>query len=60
MKFLKPLLLVMGLALLGVLVAENNPAEIFASIARMSWRFGVVLVFPVTLVMIFDTLGPMA
>jgi len=57
MKFVKPLLLVMGLALLGVLVARNDPAEIFGSIARMSWWFGIVLVFPVTLVMIFDTLG---
>ena len=57
MKFLKPLLLLMGLGLLAGLVATNQPAEIFASMARLSWRFGILLCFPVTLVMIFDTLG---
>jgi putative membrane protein len=57
MKFLKPLLLLMGLGLLAGLVATNQPAEIFASMARLSWRLGILLCFPVTLVMIFDTLG---
>jgi glycosyltransferase 2 family protein len=57
MKFLKPLLLLAGLGLLAGLVATNQPAEIFASMTRLSWRLGIVLCFPVTLVMIFDTLG---
>ncbi len=57
MKFLKPLLLLAGLGLLAGLVASNHPAEIFASMTRLSWRLGIVLCFPVTLVMIFDTLG---
>src|SRR5712691_9530571 len=57
MKWVKPLLLVVGLGLMAGLVATNQPAEIFASMARLSWKFGILLCFPVTLVMIFDTLG---
>jgi uncharacterized protein (TIRG00374 family) len=40
-----------------VLVAKNDPPAILASIAQLSWRFAIVLCFPVTLVMMFDTLG---
>jgi len=38
-------------------VAQNDPAAILASIAELSWRLAIVLCFPVTLVMVFDTLG---
>ncbi|MBI2159505.1 MAG: flippase-like domain-containing protein [Candidatus Rokubacteria bacterium] len=38
-------------------MARNDPAAILASIAELSWRLAVVLCFPVTLVMLFDTLG---
>ena len=57
MKFLKLLLLLMGLGLLAGLVIANQPAEIFASMVRLSWRLGILLCFPVSLVMVFDTLG---
>lgn len=40
-----------------MLVAKNDPPAILASIAQLSWRFAIVLCFPVTLVMMFDTLG---
>jgi glycosyltransferase 2 family protein len=57
MKLVRVLLLMLGLALLGVLVARNDPAEIFASIGRLSWRLGILVCFPFTLVTLFDTLG---
>ena len=57
MKLLRALLLVLGLALLGVLVATNDPAAIVASITRLSWRLAVLVCFPFVLVTIFDTLG---
>lgn len=47
----------LGATLLAVLVVRNDPGEVFASIGRLSWRLGVLLCFPVTLVTIFDTLG---
>lgn len=53
----KTLLFLVGLALLAVLIATNDPGEIFASIGRLSWRLGVVLCFPFVLVTMFDTLG---
>jgi uncharacterized protein (TIRG00374 family) len=43
--------------LLAVLVVQNDPAAILASIVRLSWRLAIVLCFPVALVMVFDTLG---
>jgi glycosyltransferase 2 family protein len=43
--------------MLGLVVADNDPAAIAASIARMGWRIAIVLVFPITLVTLFDTLG---
>lgn len=40
-----------------MLVAENDPRAILASIVQLSWRLAIVLCFPVALVMVFDTLG---
>lgn len=57
MRHLRWALLVIGLALLGALVVRDDPAAIGASIAQLSWKFAVVLCFPVTLVTFFDTLG---
>jgi glycosyltransferase 2 family protein len=48
---------VLGVALLGLLVAQNDPAAVLGSIADLSWRLGIILCFPVVLVTIFDTLG---
>jgi uncharacterized protein (TIRG00374 family) len=53
----KAVLLALGLALLAVLVVTNDPGEIFASIARLSWRLAVVVCFPFFLVTLLDTLG---
>ena len=57
LRRLRPLLLAFGVLLLAVLVAENDPPAILDSIVRLSWRLGVVLCFPVSLVMVLDTLG---
>ena len=43
--------------MLGVIVAHNDPAAIVGSIARLGWRFGILLCFPAAPVMFFDTLG---
>jgi uncharacterized protein (TIRG00374 family) len=40
-----------------VLVVQNDPAAIAASIADLSWRLAVILCFPVVLVAVLDTLG---
>src|SRR5207249_11141139 len=47
----------LGLVLFAVLVAENDPAVVLASVADLSWRLAVFLCFPVVLVQVFDTLG---
>jgi putative membrane protein len=57
MKWMKLLLLLVGLGLLAALVLTNQPTEIFAFMARLSWRLGILVCFPAPLVMIFDTLG---
>jgi uncharacterized protein (TIRG00374 family) len=38
-------------------VADNDPAAIAASIARVGWRLAVLIVFPMVLVALFDALG---
>ena len=43
--------------MLGLVVADNDPAAIVASIARLHWRLAIVLCFPIVLVTLFDTLG---
>lgn len=40
-----------------MLVVQNDPAAIAASIADLSWRLAVILCFPVVLVAVLDTLG---
>ncbi|HTO11735.1 MAG TPA: flippase-like domain-containing protein [Candidatus Binatia bacterium] len=57
MKVLRLLLLLVGLAFLIALVAENDPAAVFASVTRLSWRIVVILTFPMALVMALDALG---
>jgi uncharacterized protein (TIRG00374 family) len=43
--------------MLGVIVADNDPAAILASIGRLGWRLGIVIVFPAILVALFDAVG---
>jgi putative membrane protein len=57
MKLLRILLLALGLAFLGALVAHNDPARILASIQQLSWRLGILVSFPAVLVIVLDTLG---
>ena len=57
MTLLRAGLLVVGLVLLGVLVATHDPEAIFASITQLSWRLAVIVCFPFILVTAFDTLG---
>lgn len=40
-----------------MIVAENDPAAILASIGRLGWRLAIVFVVPVILVAFFDALG---
>lgn len=57
LRRLRQALLVLGVVLLVVLVAQNDPQAVLASIVQLSWRLGLLLCFPVALVMVLDTLG---
>ena len=50
-------LLLIGVATLAFIVADNDPAAIVASIARVGWRLAVVIVVPTVLVAALDVLG---
>jgi putative membrane protein len=56
-KVLRVVLLLVGLGFLVLLVLENDPAAVVASVSRLSWRILVILVFPMALVMALDALG---
>jgi putative membrane protein len=56
-KVLRILLLVVGLGFLVVLVVENDPPAVLASVTQLSWRVLVILAFPMALVMALDALG---
>lgn len=45
------------MALLAILVADNDPAAIAASIAQLSWRLAIVVAFPAVLVQVADAVG---
>ncbi|HEV8616102.1 MAG TPA: flippase-like domain-containing protein [Methylomirabilota bacterium] len=47
----------LGLGLLAVLVIDNDPRTIAASIARLSWRLAIIVTFPAILVNAVDALG---
>jgi putative membrane protein len=57
MKQLRVGLLLLGALVLGLLIAHNEPAEIFGAIRGLSWRLAVVITFPFVLVAALDTLG---
>jgi glycosyltransferase 2 family protein len=42
---------------MAVIVIENDPRAIAASIAQMSWRLAIIAVFPALLVSVMDALG---
>ena len=57
MKLLRLGLLMLGVALLAVLVVQNDPLATLAAIRRVGWRLVVIVVVPVVPVMLLDTLG---
>ncbi|PYN46683.1 MAG: hypothetical protein DME00_18340 [Candidatus Rokuibacteriota bacterium] len=57
LTYLRVALLVLGVALLAALVAQNDPAAVLTSITDLSWRLGIVVFFPAVLVALFDTFG---
>jgi putative membrane protein len=57
MRYLRLGLLALGAGLLIMLIKDNDPAAVFASISQLSWRLLIVLCFPMILVAACDTLG---
>ncbi len=56
-RWLRPLLMLIGLALVGYLVAQIGPAAIWASFVTLGWRLPLVLAFPYALAAAVDTLA---
>ena len=54
-RWLRPLLMLTGLALVGYLVAQIGPAAIWASFVTLGWRLPLVLAFPYALAAAVDT-----
>ena len=57
MRVLRLLLALLGAALFAGLLVEIGPSQIMAQFRELSWRLGVLLVFPFCLVTAADTLG---
>jgi len=53
----RPLLFCAGLAVVGYLIWDLGPGAIWDALRRLSWPVLTVLVFPASLVVLFDTLG---
>jgi putative membrane protein len=56
-RLLRPLLLAVGLAVVAWLVWDLGPAAVLESIHTLSWRLGLVVLFPFCVAVAFDTLG---
>jgi uncharacterized protein (TIRG00374 family) len=56
-RWIRPLLVLTGLALVGYLVMQIGPAAIWASFVTLGWRLPVVLAFPYALAAAVDTLA---
>jgi uncharacterized membrane protein YbhN (UPF0104 family) len=56
-RWLRPLLVLTGLAVVGYLVAQIGPAAIWASFATLGWRLPLVLAFPYALAGLVDTIA---
>lgn len=46
-----------GAVLFAVLIARNDPAALVQSVSQLSWRLLIIVVFPFSVVNVFDTLG---
>jgi uncharacterized protein (TIRG00374 family) len=53
----RSLLLLLGVAVIGYLIARIGLAEIWHTFRNLSWRLPLVLVFPTCLAVLTDTLG---
>ena len=56
-RWVRPLLVVTGLALVAYLVAQIGPAAIWSSFVTLGWRLPIVLAFPYALAAVVDTLA---
>jgi putative membrane protein len=56
-RLLRPLLLAVGLAVVAWLVWDLGPAAVWEAIHTLSWRLGLVVLFPFCVTVAFDTLG---
>ncbi|MGH7368974.1 MAG: flippase-like domain-containing protein [Candidatus Rokuibacteriota bacterium] len=56
-RWLRTLLVLTGLALVGYLVAQIGPAAIWSSFVTLGWRLPLVLAFPYALAAAVDTLA---
>ena len=56
-RLLRPLLLAVGLAVVAWLVWDLGPAAVWEAIHTLSWRLGLVVLFPFCVAVAFDTLG---
>lgn len=54
---LRPLMVVAGLGLIVYLVAQVGVAAIAGAFSTLSWRLGLVLLFPTCVAVVLDTLG---
>ena len=55
--WIRPLLVLTGLALVSYLVAQIGPAAIWSSFVTLGWRLPLVLAFPYALAAVVDTVG---
>ena len=56
-RWLRPILVLTGLAVVGYLVAQIGPAEIWSSFVTLGWRLPIVLTFPYALAALVDTIA---
>jgi putative membrane protein len=56
-RLLRPLLLAVGLGFIAWLVWDLGPAAVWEAIHTLSWRLGLVMLFPFSVAVALDTLG---
>ena len=56
-RWLRPLLVLTGLAVVGYLVAQIGPGAIWSSFVTLGWRLPLVLAFPYALAGLVDTIA---
>jgi putative membrane protein len=56
-RLLRPLLLAVGVGFIAWLVWDLGPATVWETIRTLSWRLGLLMLFPFCLAVALDTLG---